>query len=112
MNLCSGTLNVLIHGYKRDENLAITVDGKNVTVTETDAKADIELEHHSAIDMIGGMFSKERMIGFLSLSTPSSCLTDTGNNHDWLFSTEGFPGGHHLNHCGPLNLEVGKKSEF
>lgn len=60
MNLCPGTLNVLIHGCKRDENLAITVDGKNVTVTETDAKPDIELEHHRAIDMLGGMFSKER----------------------------------------------------
>ena len=60
MNLCPGTLNVLIHGYKRDENLAITVDGKNVTVTETDAKPDIELEHHRAIDMLGGMFSKDR----------------------------------------------------
>lgn len=60
MNLCSGTLDVLIHGFKRDESLAITVDGKNVSVTETDAKPDIELEHHRAIDMIGGMFSKER----------------------------------------------------
>ena len=60
MNLCSGTLNVLIHGYKRDENLAITVDGKSVTVSETDAKPDVELEHHRAIDMLGGMFSKER----------------------------------------------------
>lgn len=60
MNLCSGTLNILIHGYKRDERLAITVDGKNVTVTETEAKPDVELEHHRAIDMLGGMFSKER----------------------------------------------------
>ncbi len=60
MNLCSGTLNILIHGYKRDEKLAITVDGKNVTVTETEAKPDVELEHHRAIDMLGGMFSKER----------------------------------------------------
>ena len=47
------------------------------------------------------MFSKERMIGFLSFSALSSCLTDIGNNYDWLFSTEGFPGEHHLNHCGP-----------
>lgn len=60
MNLCSGTLNILIHGYKRDENLSITVDGKNVTVAETDAKPDIELDHHRAIDFIGGIYSKDR----------------------------------------------------
>lgn len=60
MNLCSGTLNILIHGFKRDENLAVTVDGKNVTVTETDAKPDIELDHLRAIDFISGIYSKER----------------------------------------------------
>lgn len=60
MNLCSGTLNVLIHGYKRDENLSITVDGKNVSVTETDAKPDIELDHLRAIDFISGIYSNHR----------------------------------------------------
>lgn len=60
MNLCPGTLNILIHGYKRDENLSITVDGKTVAVAETDARPDIELNHHRAIDMLGGMFSKDR----------------------------------------------------
>lgn len=60
MNLCSGTLNILIHGFKRDENLSITVDGKNVTVAETDTTPDFVLDHHRAIDLIGGIFSKER----------------------------------------------------
>ncbi|MBQ2846634.1 MAG: GNAT family N-acetyltransferase [Clostridia bacterium] len=60
MNLCPGTLNILIHGFKKDEKIAVTVDGKNVTVTETDAEPDLELEHHRAIDMLGGMFSKDR----------------------------------------------------
>lgn len=60
MNLCSGTLNVLIHGFKQDESLAITVDGKNVSVTETDAKPDIELDHLRAIDFISGIYSKDR----------------------------------------------------
>lgn len=60
MNLCSGTLNVLIHGYKKDENLAITVDGKNVTVTETNAKPDFELDHLDAIAFFAGQCSGER----------------------------------------------------
>ena len=60
MNLSSGTLNILIHGYKRDENLSITVDGKNVTVAETDAKPDLELDHHRAIDFLSGIYSKDR----------------------------------------------------
>ncbi len=60
MNLCSGTLNVLIHGYKTDESLAITVDGKNVTVMPTDAKPDFELEHRDAIRFLLGLYSKER----------------------------------------------------
>ena len=60
MNLCSGTLNVLIHGFKRDESISITVDGKNVTVAETDAKPDLELDHHRAIDFLSGIYSKDR----------------------------------------------------
>ncbi len=62
MNLCSGTLNVLIHGFKRDENLSITVNGKNVAVTETDAKPDLELDHHRAIDFLSGIYSKDRNV--------------------------------------------------
>lgn len=60
MNLCSGTLNVLIHGYRKDEQLAITVDGKNVTVTETDADPDFELEHLEAIAFFAGQYSEKR----------------------------------------------------
>lgn len=60
MNLCGGTLNMLIHGCKTDESLAITVDGKNVTVTPTDAKPDTELEHRDAIRLLTGLYSKER----------------------------------------------------
>lgn len=60
MNLCSGTLNVLIHGCKADESLAITVDGKKVTVKETADKPDFELEHRDAIRFILGLYSKER----------------------------------------------------
>ncbi len=60
INLCSGTLNMLIHGYKADESISVTVDGKDVTVSETDAKPDIELEHIDAIRFLLGLFSKER----------------------------------------------------
>lgn len=60
MNLCPGTLNILVHGYKRDENLSITVDGKNVSVTETDAKPDLELDHLRTIDFISGIYSESR----------------------------------------------------
>lgn len=60
MNLCGGTLNMLIHGCKADESLAITVDGKNVTVTPTDANPDFELEHRAAIRLLAGIYSKER----------------------------------------------------
>ncbi len=60
MNLSSGTFNLLIHGFKRDENLSITVDGKSVTVAETDATPDLELDHHRAIDFLSGIYSKDR----------------------------------------------------
>lgn len=61
MNLCSGTLNVLVHGYKKDEKLAITVDGKNVTVTETDADPDFELDHLEATAFFAGQYSEKRL---------------------------------------------------
>ncbi len=60
-NLCSGTVNVLVHGYKKDENLTITVDGRNVTVTETDAKPDFELEHLEAVAFFAGQYSGKRL---------------------------------------------------
>lgn len=61
MNLCGGTLNVLVHGYKKDENLAITVDGKNVTVTETDSEPDFELDHLEATAFFAGQYSEKRL---------------------------------------------------
>ncbi len=61
MNLCSGTLNVLVHGYKKDEKLAITVDGKNVTVTETDVQPDYELGHLEATAFFAGQYSEKRL---------------------------------------------------
>ncbi len=61
VNLCSGTLNVLVHGFRKDENLAITVDGRNVTVTETDAKPDLELDHLEAVAFFAGQYSGKRL---------------------------------------------------
>ncbi len=61
LSLCSGTLNVLVHGYAGDESIAITVDGKNVTVTETDAKPDVELDKLEAIAFFAGVFSAKRL---------------------------------------------------
>lgn len=61
LNLGTGTLNVLIRGYKRDENLSITVNGKNVTVTETDAEPDFELEHLEAVAFFAGQYSEKRL---------------------------------------------------
>lgn len=59
--LCPGTLNLLIHGVKRDEQIAITVDGdNNVSVAETNEAPDIELSHSEAIHFIGGLYSKDR----------------------------------------------------
>lgn len=61
MNLASGTLKILIHGMNGDEFLAVTVDGKNVTVAQADGNADIELDHNQAIVFISGLYSKERL---------------------------------------------------
>lgn len=61
MNLCSGTLNVLVHGYAKDENLAITVDGKNVAVAETDAAPDIELDNLEAVAFFAGQYAVKRL---------------------------------------------------
>ncbi len=59
-NLGSGTLKVLIHGCKRDENLEITVDGEKVTVKETEEKPDIELNHLDAIAFFASNYSPDR----------------------------------------------------
>lgn len=61
MNLCSGTLNVLVHGYAKDEKLVITVDGKTVTVAETDATPDVELDNLEAIAFFAGQFAAKRL---------------------------------------------------
>lgn len=61
INLCSGTLNVLVHGYAKDESLSITVDGKNVTVAQTDAKPDVELDNLEAVAFFAGNYSAKRL---------------------------------------------------
>lgn len=61
MNLCSGTLNVLIHGYAKDEMLAITVDGKNVTIANTDAEPDVELDNLEAVAFFAGNYAVKRL---------------------------------------------------
>lgn len=61
MNLTSGTLKILIHGMNGDEFLAVTVDGADVSVTEAEGEADIELKHNEAIVFLGGLYSKDRL---------------------------------------------------
>lgn len=61
INLCSGTLNVLVHGYAKDEKLAITVDGKTVTVAETDADPDVELDNLEAVAFFAGNYAVKRI---------------------------------------------------
>ncbi len=61
MNLASGTLKILVHGMNGDEFLAVTVDGKEVTVKEAAGDADIELSHRDAIVFISGLYSKDRL---------------------------------------------------
>ena len=61
MNLTSGTFKILIHGMNGDEFLAVTVDGREVSVTEAEGEADIELCHRDAIVLIGGLYSKDRL---------------------------------------------------
>lgn len=61
MTLVSGTFKILIHGMNGDEFLAVTVDGKEVTVTDAEGDADIELDHRDAIVFLGGLYSKDRL---------------------------------------------------
>lgn len=61
ISLCEGELTMLIHGEKRDECITIRVDGENnVSVTESNKEADIELSHREAINFICGLYSKDR----------------------------------------------------
>jgi len=61
INLCSGTLNVLVHGYAKDEKIAVTVDGKSVTVAETDAEPDVELDNLEAVAFFAGNYAVKRL---------------------------------------------------
>lgn len=58
--LTNGTLVMLIHGYRGDERLEITVDSKNVGVSKTEKPADIELEHHEAVRFVSALYSEAR----------------------------------------------------
>lgn len=59
--LCSGSLVLLIHGYKQDERIEITVDGEDVKVCETEKDADLEVEHLEAIRLVSSLFSEARL---------------------------------------------------
>lgn len=60
LNLGSGSLNLLIHGFRTDEQLKVTVEGKSVTVEETSESPDIELGHADAMRFVSAIFSRER----------------------------------------------------
>lgn len=59
-SVADGTLTVLIHGVKRDENLEVCVSCGKVSVTETDKTPDLELGHSEAIRMLCALFSQKR----------------------------------------------------
>ena len=58
--LGEGSLVLLIHGYKKDEQLRITVKGKEVSVEETADAPDIELKHLEAMRFIAGLYCGSR----------------------------------------------------
>ena len=60
MKLCPGSVKLLIHGCKRDENLLVSVSGSEVSVTETDGEPDVELSHGDAIRFLTGLVSEQR----------------------------------------------------
>lgn len=60
VNLCTGTLKMLIHGFNGDEAVAVTVEGGNVETARAQGEPDIELSHYEAINLLTGIFSKER----------------------------------------------------
>lgn len=61
VKLVDGSIVLLIHGYKRDERIEITVNGTDVKVTETDKAADVEVEHLEAIRLVASLFSESRL---------------------------------------------------
>lgn len=60
VSLCPGVLRLLIHGFKRDENLKITVEGSSVSVSENTEAPDLELDRLEAVRFIAGLYSKRR----------------------------------------------------
>jgi hypothetical protein len=61
INLCSGTLKVLVHGWAKDEKIAITVSGKEVSVVPTEDEPDVELDKLEAIAFFAGNYSLKRL---------------------------------------------------
>lgn len=60
VNLCDGSLVLLIHGDKKDEQLEITVSGGEVRVEDTEKAPDLELGHREAEIFLCALYSKER----------------------------------------------------
>ncbi len=58
--LSDGSLVMLIHGAKCDEQLRIKVENGCITVTETAEKPDIELEHKEAQRLLCALYSSAR----------------------------------------------------
>ena len=61
VKLVEGSIVLLIHGYKKDERIEITVSGTDVKVTETDKPADVEVEHLEAIRLVSSLYSESRL---------------------------------------------------
>lgn len=60
LNLGSGSLVLFIHGCRQDEKIRITVDGKKVTVEDTQDSPDFEFSHLDAMRFIGSIYSRHR----------------------------------------------------
>ncbi|MBR0113032.1 MAG: GNAT family N-acetyltransferase [Clostridia bacterium] len=60
VKLGDGSAVLLIHGYRKDEQLKITVRGTQVTVEDTDGKPDVELDHIEAIRVIASTYGGKR----------------------------------------------------
>lgn len=58
--LCDGSVIMLIHGYRCDEKIKITVKDNNISVESTDSKPDFEFEHREAERIFGSLESESR----------------------------------------------------
>ena len=58
--LGDGELTMLIHGVRADENIKIKVENNSVSVFPTDEKADVELDHGTAVRLVCAPVSIER----------------------------------------------------